>query len=941
MLFSAISGMTLLAAAPRQLPFRRPLTFEPNRGQAPANVKWLAQGHGYRMFLTGEGITLAMQEDVAGPGAAGASPGFQGPPGPLRMSARAKYSIVKMKLAGSRPWSDVGGLDPTGGKSNYLQGGDSKTGLESVPHYSRVKVTGVYDGIDVVFYDRDGDLEYDFIVAPGADPGCIQLAYEGLENVRVESKSGDLILTTRGGSELHQIHPKLYQQLGARRVEVAGTYKLLAGQRVAFGVGAYDRRRPLLIDPIVNFTKFLMGSAEDDANALVVDSAGNAYVAGTTWSSNFPTTDTSMQLDQPDIDAFVTKLSKDGAVLFSTYLGGSGLDYAYGIAVDDTGIYVTGATTSPNFPPQVGRTPAAQGYVTKLLLDGNGILYTRFFDGTGNAVTVDPLTHQAYATGSRPVGGYYEVLLLHVGTNGELIRLNSFGGLVGPDWGNTIAIDHDRDVWVAGGTCSPDFPIIAYTRPNITGCTGFVSKWNPGIDTLRWSRYWGTVGGIAITPDNSAYITGRASYPFYTVHGAFQETSPAVDVAFVSRLDKFGNVVNSTAFGSSITWGTAVALNQGGEAYIGGTTYTSNLPGAPPLTPNPTAGFVAKFSPDLSALSFTKLLGANVTGVAIYQPAAAGAVPQIFTAGSRYTGGTDSSFRDAFVVNLSDDVAVPHVLWQNTATGKLSAWVLDSQGRVTSVQTLSAQCGTAGGCSQNWKVVGSLDSNRDGVGDLLLHNATTGDVQVWLLNSSGIVTGVQGLSKKCGTSDGCSQAWTAVGVGDLNHDGNPDILWHNAATGALQAWLLNGAQVTGTMTPFGRCGTADGCWPKWQIIGIGDFNADGIDDLFWYDTSTGKVNIAMLDGAGQYITTQWLAKVCGPSDGCSQTWKPVGLADVNQDGNPDLLWENISTGELQAWLLNGGDRLLGTKSLSQRCDTASSCTPGSLPVGIVNNHHTP
>jgi len=176
-----------------------------------------------------------------------------------------------------------------------------------------------------------------------------------------------------------------------------------------------------------------------------------------------------------------------------------------------------------------------------------------------------------------------------------------------------------------------------------------------------------------------------------------------------------------------------------------------------------------------------------------------------------------------------------------------------------------------------------------------------------------------------------------VGAGDFNHDGVEDILWHNDATGQFQAWLLKGVQVTGTLTLAHVCGVADGCWPRWQIIGMGDFNSDGIDDMFWYDTQTGKVNVAMLDGAGNFLTTQWLAKVCGPSDGCSQTWKPAGLADVNQDGTGDLLWKNVTTGEISAWLLNGTDRLKGTITLSLKCDSSSGCAPDSLPVGILRN----
>ncbi|MBV9305548.1 MAG: VCBS repeat-containing protein [Acidobacteriaceae bacterium] len=148
---------------------------------------------------------------------------------------------------------------------------------------------------------------------------------------------------------------------------------------------------------------------------------------------------------------------------------------------------------------------------------------------------------------------------------------------------------------------------------------------------------------------------------------------------------------------------------------------------------------------------------------------------------------------------------------------------------------------------------------------------------------------------------------------------------------------MNGGQITSTLTFAHVCRVSEGCWPRWQVIAIGDFNSDGIDDLFWYDTQTGRVNVGMQDGRGKQKAAQWLAKVCGPSDGCSQNWKPAGMADVNQDGTGDLLWENVTTGEISAWLLNGTDRIQGTPSLSLRCDSAAGCPPGSLPVGILRN----
>jgi len=947
LLLSLISSTTFLAAAPQPQSFRRPLVFEPNRGQAPAQAKWIARGPGYQLFLGNEGLTMMVAEESAESPPndsirlSGQSPGVN--PAALR----TKYSTVRMKLTGSQPWDTVTGLEPTGGISNYLHGNEGEGSLKNVPHYARVKAAGVYEGVNLVLYDHGGDLEYDFEVEPGADPKRIQLAFEGQERMRIDAKSGDLVLTTAGGSELRQVRPKVYQQTASGRVEVPGGYELLEGGRATFKLAAYDRERPLLIDPTVTFTTFLSGSNRDMAFSNAVDSAGNVYVAGFTDSTNFPVNESSMQWDQPGLDAFVTKLSPQGTILFSTYLGGAGDDWAYGIAVDATGVYVTGATNSADFPHQVvKRTQGSLDlFVTKILPDGNGIVYTTILgSGTsneiGNAIVVNPATQEAYVTGNT-------VFIANLKGDAIVAKLDRFGNMTGSaliggsgsDEGDAIALDSGGNVLVAGETCSPDFPVF-FTTPRFPtqpgDCAGFVAKWDGGLISLVWSRFWAIADGIAVDANNNSYVTGFANSPFSSVAGAFQPNRPSASPAYVTKFSPSGAVLKSTYLGgvNGNSEGRAITLNSAGEVYVAGFTSSKDFPAAPLITPNPTAGFLSKLSSDLSTLLYTRFLGAEIRGVSLF-----GTAPRkIYTTGSRYTGGVDQTNLDAFVVKLEDDVLLSQVLWQNGTTGEMSAWTLDSHGTVVGTQLLTARCGTSNGCSQNWRTIGTMDVNRDGVGDALWYNAATGDLQAWLLDLSGAVKGTQALSRKCGTADGCSQDWKPVGIGDFNHDGISDILWHSDKTGELQAWLLDGAGgVSGTESVSKPCGTGDGCWTNWHIIAIGDFNGDGIDDLFWYNTPTGKVNVAYLNGSGAVTGTQWLAKVCGPSDGCSTTWKPIGMADVNQDGFGDLLWENVTTGEVQGWLLNGYDRLLGLQSLSQRCDTASGCLQNLQPVGVLRD----
>lgn len=265
LLLSFLGSTPFLVAAPQPQPFRRPLVFEPNHGQVPAEVTWLARGPGYQLFFTGNGITMTIPESA-----------FQ-----------SKFSTVRMKLDGSRPWNNVTGLEPTGGVSNYLRGRDAKNSLTHIPHYARMSVIGVYDGIDLVFYSHGGDLEYDFVVKPGADAKRIRLSVEGQDRIRVDNKSSDLLLTTEDGSELRQIRPKVYQQIGERRVEIAGGYQLLDHRRSTFTLAACDRSRPLVIDPTVSFTSFFGGSRADYAQAVAVDNDGNTYVTAVPTPKTF------------------------------------------------------------------------------------------------------------------------------------------------------------------------------------------------------------------------------------------------------------------------------------------------------------------------------------------------------------------------------------------------------------------------------------------------------------------------------------------------------------------------------------------------------------------------------------------------------------------------------------------------------------------------------
>ena len=325
-----------------------PLMFEPNVGQvnlgqvspqSDAAVKFVARGRGYSLFLDAEGATLALRShDGAG----------------------TRNESVRMKLAGASRSARITGTDLLPGKTNYFLGNDPAKWHAGVPQFARVGYENIYPGINLVFYGNQGQLEYDFRVAPGADPSQAQLEFDSSQ--KVELSSGSLLLQCQGGS-LRFEAPQVYQELDGRRQPVEGRFALLASNRVGFEVGAYDHSRELIIDPVFSYGTFFGGTGDDKFPSIAVDILGNIYMAASTTSPNLPVTalpNTSGVFQStlnPAANAqnvFVLKLNPQAGaagVEYLTYLGGSGMDASVGIGVDGAGnAYVAGTTTSTDFP---------------------------------------------------------------------------------------------------------------------------------------------------------------------------------------------------------------------------------------------------------------------------------------------------------------------------------------------------------------------------------------------------------------------------------------------------------------------------------------------------------------------------------------------------------------------------------------------------------------
>jgi hypothetical protein len=480
-----------------------PLSFEANRGQFPAEVQFASRGAGYKAFFTQtEAVFVLKNANATGALAKANTSGPATKPMQAKAADIAKQrkeegatsrAVVRMTLVGADLTPDVTGVDGLPGKINYFRGNNEQKWITDVPTFKKVSYAGVYPGIDLVYYGKGRQLEYDLVIAPGADTNQIAFSFDGAERVELDAADGALVVTAAGGVQLRQAKPFIYQEVDGMKRSVTGGFKV-NGNHAGFTVQDYDRSRPLIIDPaVITYSTYLAGEAEDRVHEIAADADGNAYAVGWTSSDDFPTKNAYQpgQNSQSE-EAFITKFNPDGtALIWSTYLGGgvtvdaSPSEGAYGVTLDaDRNVYVTGWTFSADFPTR----NAMQTHLSDACCDAD-----------------------SFITKLNPAGN-------------QLVFSTYFGGAEGSDVGRGIALDSNRNVYVVGYTNSFAFPTTnpiqgeidrrtSHLNNNQENYDAYLAKIDASGQFRIYSTYIGgdrddLALGVKVDAQGNAYVTG-------------------------------------------------------------------------------------------------------------------------------------------------------------------------------------------------------------------------------------------------------------------------------------------------------------------------------------------------------------------------------------------------------------------------------------------------
>lgn len=873
---------TKAAAVSRYL--QSPIGFEVNQGQAHDEVRFLARGAGYSLFLTATEVVFSLLPTTAISSVVGDSEEVPPP------------TVIRTSLVGANRDPGMSAESRLAGASHYLTGKDPARWTRNVERFGKVRYQGVYPGIDALYYGNQQQMEYDFLVSPHADPRQIRLRFQGVDALHLD-ETGNLVLSA-GNTQLVHRKPIAYQEIDGQRRAVESRYRVLPDHQVEFEVGAYDRTHPLTIDPVVVYQAQFGGTNDESGFGIAVDASGYIYVTGRTNSLDYPTTPAALQSQhgggttttQPfrPYDVFVSKINPtENVFIYSTYLGGSGDDTGKGIVVDEDGnAIIAGTTQSTDFPLagawQAERSGGSDAFVAKLSADGGSLIYSSYLGGgsdeTANDIALDA-GNNAYVTGhtTSPDFPVTSGALQSVaeGTNtGFVTKVNAEGAIrystYIPDsyYGYTIAVDREGAAYVAGA------------KTDTTD--GYISKISPAGDALIYQKYpefHSLPIALALDSEGSAYIVGNSRQ----VRRINTTRGTSYSWHFICKLNPSGDIYQYCNFagyqgdpGSGLAQQvTGVAVDERGNAYVSG---GASRYGA----------FVQTFNPSGNEATMKSVMGLNEGVNSVARGIALDAAGGIHITGSYLDVCSPCEPTQVLVAHLApagwnivgagdmDGDGNADLFWQNLAWERFDWWRLTG----ANIRGIANQP-----IPRQYKLAAVADFNGDGRSDVLWRDANRTFVWMWQAEASG------GFSVHFVDAHPPA-GWNIAGAGDFDGDGRADVLWHNPAMEQVDWWLMQGAErlaVNSQYVPY-----------QYQVAAVADFNGDHRADLLWHDEERTSLWSWQADAGDFSIHYMDLFPPAG--------WKVVGTGDLDGDKRADILWHNVAMEQVDWWLMAGAER---------------------------------
>ncbi|HKP52603.1 MAG TPA: SBBP repeat-containing protein [Chloroflexia bacterium] len=633
---------------------KMPLIFEANAGQVDQSVSYSARRPDGTLLFTDQGIDIAVGRQMY-------SSQTTSPPQGVTRSP-----VVSLQFVGANPDLRLEGTSLLSGKVNYFTGSDSSGWRTNVTTYEGLTYREIYPGISLSYVGSGTGLKGTYTVSPNADPALIRWRYVGVNQVEI-AQSGNLVMSLDDGrttedegsqSKIVESAPVAWQEIDGQRVSVSARFTLAVDGTASFSLGAYDPTYPLTIDPVLTYSTYFGGSSSDAGYGIAVDAAGNIYLAGQTGSTDFPLEDPFQPSSGGSPDAFITKFNPSGTeLIYSTYFGGSGLEWPRGIAIDAAGnVAIAGRTSSTNLPLMNPVQSALAGsddvFVTKLNSTGSGLIFSTYLGGSNwdeaRSVAEDP-SGNVYVSGEtrstnfplmNPLqsafgGGLSDAFVTKISSLGsQLIYSTYLGGeqTFGGDIGFGIAADANGNAYVTGDTTAMDFPVANAFQPTNHGgeSEAFVSKINPSGSAFVYSTYLGggqassgsgadTGYAIAADASGNAYITGDTDSTDFPIRNAVQPQLNGFYDVFVAKMNPTGSdLVYATYLGgengSGNERGQGIAVDPAGSASVVGITDSPDFPmvnAVDPMYGTAIDAFAFRLTPSGSALSFSTYLGGS------------------------------------------------------------------------------------------------------------------------------------------------------------------------------------------------------------------------------------------------------------------------------------------------------------------------------------------